>query len=160
MKIDLRGFRLSGSCLRLRQTASSTHHYDTASALMSQYCRDTEQAHINALLQEAIAQWRADQPRRWLAKYGGWSFEGKNPLVLEYRELLRQAKTLVGPHRWSPRFAKPSIDENESGGDCSHRSGFRSRLPPLSLMEFADGDLYQLFALTKPCSPRVFPITV
>jgi len=25
MKIDLRGFRLSGSCLRLRQTASSTH---------------------------------------------------------------------------------------------------------------------------------------
>lgn len=96
MKIDLRGFRLSGSCLRLRQTASSTHHYDTASAPMSQYCRDTEQAHINALLQEAIAQWRPDQPRRWLAKYGGWSFEGKNPLVLEYRALLRQARTLVG----------------------------------------------------------------
>ncbi len=30
MKIDLRGFRLSGSCLRLRQTASSTRPYDTA----------------------------------------------------------------------------------------------------------------------------------
>ncbi|TNI42187.1 hypothetical protein CF130_16680 [Aeromonas dhakensis] len=30
MKIDLRGFRLSGSCLRLRQTASSTRPQSTS----------------------------------------------------------------------------------------------------------------------------------
>ncbi|EKP0260209.1 hypothetical protein JFQ93_001457 [Aeromonas sobria] len=57
--------------------------------------QDQQQAHIDALLQEAIKHWRPEQPRRWLAKYGGWPFEGKSPLVVTYWALRRQAQALT-----------------------------------------------------------------
>lgn len=66
---------------------------------MSQLRRAQERAHIDTLLQEAINQWRPDQPRRWLAKYGGWSFEAKSPLVQEYRRIRRQAKVMAKGRR-------------------------------------------------------------
>ncbi|HHQ4546877.1 TPA: hypothetical protein ACSP15_003558 [Aeromonas veronii] len=66
---------------------------------MSQSPRKNEkreqQEHVDALLRDAIEQWRPEQPRRWLARFGGWSFEGRNPLVLEYRAIRRKAKTLT-----------------------------------------------------------------
>ncbi len=66
---------------------------------MSQFPRKNEkreqQEHVDALLRDAIEQWRPEQPRRWLARFGGWSFEGINPLVLEYRAIRRKAKTLT-----------------------------------------------------------------
>lgn len=55
-----------------------------------------QQEHVDFLLRDAIAQWRPEQPRRWLAKFGGWSFEGRNPLVLEYRAIRKKAKVLAG----------------------------------------------------------------
>lgn len=54
-----------------------------------------QQEHVDALLRDAIDQWRPEQPRRWLAKFGGWSFEGRSPLVLEYRAIRRKAKALT-----------------------------------------------------------------
>lgn len=70
---------------------------------MSQRSRQNDKrehlAHIDALLQEAISQWQPEQPRRWLAKYGGWAFEGNNPLVLEYRAIRRQAMQLLKRRR-------------------------------------------------------------
>jgi hypothetical protein len=60
-----------------------------------------------------------------------------------------------------PRIAKPSINDGGSGGDCSHRSGFISRLLPLSLMEFADWLLNHVSALKNvQCRYRVLPVTV
>ncbi|MFM5363959.1 integrase core domain-containing protein [Aeromonas veronii] len=63
MKIDLRGFRLSGSCLRLRQTASSTRAYDTTSTPNVPEKPTKRQAsapgsHRCTVLQEAIRQWQ------------------------------------------------------------------------------------------------------
>lgn len=66
---------------------------------MSQLSRDQEQAHIETLLQEAISQWQPEQPRRWLAKYGGWAFESKHPLVQQYRLIRRQAKEMTRVRR-------------------------------------------------------------
>ena len=41
-------------------------------------------------------------------------------------------------HTWTPTFAKLSFDDFEVGKDCSHTSGFRVGLSPLSLMEYAE----------------------
>ena len=59
--------------------------------------KDVEQARLDAekLLCEAIAHWRPDRPRRWLAKYGSWPAEGRSPLAEQYRTLRRDAESLL-----------------------------------------------------------------
>lgn len=59
--------------------------------------KDSEQARleIEAMLDEAIRQWRPDRPRRWLAKHGNWPAEGSSPLAERYRAIRREAKRLL-----------------------------------------------------------------
>ncbi len=47
------------------------------------------------MLYEAIKLWRPDRPRRWLAKYGSWSAEGRGPLAERYRALRHEAERLL-----------------------------------------------------------------
>lgn len=46
--------------------------------------------------------------------------------------------------------------DGEEGGDCSHRSGLRSRSQPLSLMEFAGRRLNQQSALESALTSTGF----
>ncbi|MNT35916.1 hypothetical protein D3C72_1719660 [compost metagenome] len=72
--------------------------------------KDTKLSHIDAhcLLEEAIANWRPDRPRRWLAKYGNWSFEGKSPQAKQYMMLRREAERLLARPRVESANGLPS----------------------------------------------------
>lgn len=50
---------------------------------------------IKVRLREAIANWRPDRPRRWLAKYGYMTAEGSSPLAVQYRLLRCEAEGLL-----------------------------------------------------------------
>lgn len=42
----------------------------------------------------AIANWRPDRPRRWLAKYGCLSADGKGSVVERYRLIRKEAEAM------------------------------------------------------------------
>lgn len=72
--------------------------------------KDTKQAHLesDAMLHEAIAQWRPDRPRRWLAKYGGRPTEREGALAKRYQALRREAERLLARPRVESANGLPS----------------------------------------------------
>lgn len=50
-------------------------------------------------LLNAIANWRPDRPRRWLAKYGSLPADGKGCVVERYRRIRKEAEAMCSRHR-------------------------------------------------------------
>lgn len=61
-----------------------------------------------ARLRDAIAQWRPDRPRRWLAKHGNLVVEGRSPLAEQYRLLRAEAEGLLRRSRSASASGLPS----------------------------------------------------
>ncbi|MFM5523744.1 hypothetical protein [Aeromonas jandaei] len=50
-------------------------------------------------LYHAIAHWRPDRPRRWLAKYGCLPADGKGCVVERYRRIRKEAEAMCARPR-------------------------------------------------------------
>lgn len=50
-------------------------------------------------LYHAIAHWRPDRPRRWLAKYGCLPADGKGSVVERYRRIRKEAEAMCARPR-------------------------------------------------------------
>ena len=63
---------------------------------------------------------------------------------------MQSASDTPSSHRWSPRFAKPSIEDAKKVKIAAIDPGFRLRPSPLPLMECAGRYLYSLSSLSLP----------